>query len=205
MYVCHLPPTHPATCSAQKSAASSSCILRCMLRRQLEVRSDGVELSAHQLQLLVVLADELKGRRGEAGCRSWGERRGADVGARRGWKACGGGGRARRTLTTSGSSLRGSSFFWTSVSFWSRMNSGTESVPFPCGSYLPRKRRAEEKWAGRAPRAAPVCAGPRRRLTCASARSPSCRCLCGGRPPSASSPGTRAARARRSCRRRRCR
>ena len=34
-----------------------------MLRRQLEVRSDGVELSAHQLQLLVVLADELKGRR----------------------------------------------------------------------------------------------------------------------------------------------
>ena len=90
MYVCHLPPTHPATCSAQKSAAaSSSCILRCMLRRQLEVRSDGVELSAHQLQLLVVLADELKGRRGEAGCRSWGERRGADVGAWRGSKACG--------------------------------------------------------------------------------------------------------------------
>ena len=47
--------------------------------RQLEVRSDGVELSAHQLQLLVVLADELKGRRGEAGCRSWGERRGCSL------------------------------------------------------------------------------------------------------------------------------
>ena len=59
-----------------------------MLRRQLEVRSDGVELSAHQLQLLVVLADELKGRR-RGGMSIVGGAARMFVGARRGSKACG--------------------------------------------------------------------------------------------------------------------